>query len=510
MVRGRTIAVVLAAGCFAAAPRVGADDATLPTFRSFAGTFLGSSDHDFFVESEVLIPVLRLEPVSTYFRYEESTPFVKDFGGAQAELLYTRYESQVDVKLADQLRLICLGSYQTAYELDQSGQLGAYAIGGGIGSPLRRDGERVSWQALAGGYLSRRDLSSDWWMDIDVSWRAIDFARGNYMNSAYRASIAFVGDVRSSNDGGIFRALYRLGPDIQFLTANGNRANIQFRWYHNDNNPFYGRDENGFLLGLEVNASFDRDYVLAARTQRQPGWFPEVWGAYDVGLGNTRRISRFEMNVEAVDFVIAEHRYTGFIWYESRQEHRDGDFDNIAYSVSLGIQTPIGLESVLSHGDPLVFGVDYLHRSDHALAPDPDRVPPPEMITNGSHNVLPRVRLQTLGWDLPYRDPHMYDRKTQWLNIVDWRVTAGLDVTDDRSRGRFAGQLGANWDVATIEGYVVYARGIGSIGNETPDWLGEFGVRRPAGKVFGRYESYGFKPDIGRGDTLTFGVGVNL
>jgi hypothetical protein len=49
-----------------------------------------------------------------------------------------------------------------------------------------------------------------------------------------------------------------------------------------------------------------------------------------------------------------------------------------------------------------------------------------------------------------------------------------------------------------------------SIGNETPDWLGEFGVRRPSGKGSTRYEQYGMRSDLGRGDALVLGVGVNL
>ena len=122
---------------------------------------------------------------------------------------------------------------------------------------------------------------------------------------------------------------------------------------------------------------------------------------------------------------------------------------------------------------------------------------------NGSHNLLPRLRLQTRGWDLPYRDAEMYRRVTEWLNTFDWRVTAGYTINDsNRNRNRLCGQLGLNWDIATIEGCVVYALGQISAGNETPDWLAEFGVRRPLGHVFTRFERYGMKHDLATGDTL--------
>jgi hypothetical protein len=123
---------------------------------------------------------------------------------------------------------------------------------------------------------------------------------------------------------------------------------------------------------------------------------------------------------------------------------------------------------------------------------------------------LMRLRLQTLGWDIPYREPSMYQTKTEWLNYVDWRVTIGYDFHHSRERANPAAQLGLNWDAATIQGYVVYARGIGSIGNETPDWLGELGVRRPAGKVFLRAESYGLENQLARGSTIVAGVGFFL
>jgi hypothetical protein len=104
----------------------------------------------------------------------------------------------------------------------------------------------------------------------------------------------------------------------------------------------------------------------------------------------------------------------------------------------------------------------------------------------------------------------MYDRKTEWLNYFDWRVTAGLAANSSRRRSDFAGQLGLDWDIATVQGYVAYLEGVGSIGDESPDWRGEVGVRRPAIKVFGRAESYGISHNIARGDIFVIGMGVNL
>jgi hypothetical protein len=486
-----------------------AEEPTLPTFRSFAGVFFASGDHNYFVESELRLPVLQVAPAGLYYHYRESTPFLRDVGGPQAELLYRRQEAEVDFKLNDDVRLITLAGFEQTDRVDRNGLFSAYALGAGIGSPLRRDGERLNWSLLAGGYVSKKNLPADWWMDGDFAWRFVEFGEDTYLESSFHPSLSLEAKLETVNGDGRFQQLAKIGPALQLLTANGNRAQLQLMWYHNDNNPFYGIDEDGMLFGLDIASSLDTNYVFNARKERKSGWLPLIWGAYDVGIGATRRLSRFEMNVELFDILMHEQLFTGFVWYESRQEYRLGDFDNIAYSVSLGMQTPVGFPSIISHDDPLVLGWDFLHRSDHSLNPDADRVPA-DGIDNGSHNLLPRLRVQTTGWDLPYRDPSIYQRRTDWLNLFDWRITGGWDVNDDRPRGKFAGQLGLNWDIATIQGYVVYARGLVSAGNETPDWLGEIGVRRTAGKVFTRFEDYGIKNDVARGDTFVVGFGVYL
>ena len=494
-----------------------ADDPMAPSFQSTAGAFVSGGRHDYFVESELRLPLVEVAPAIFSYHYRETTPFVELEGRLRADVLYRRNELQADLKLNDSLRLIVVGGYESTGFIDRHGLLGAYALGAGIGSSPASDSGRFNWSLLAGKYISRQDTEVDWWSDLHLSWRVWEFGMGHYRESVFYPCLVLNANVESANQGDRFQALYKIGPELQLMTANNNRASAQFQWYHNDNNRFYGRDEDGWLFNFRVDSTLETNYVFNARQEcntgwprPERGWLPLIWGAYDVGIGSTRRISRFEMNVELVDVAIRDQLFTGFVWYESRQEYRIGDFDNIAYSVTLGLQTPIGLESVASHGDPLVLGADFLHRSDHSLNPDATRVPAAGWIDNGSHNLLPRLRLQTAGWDLPYRDPGMYRRATQWLNLLDWRVTAGWDIKDTRDRGKFAGQLGLNWDAATVEGYVVYLRGVGSIGNETPDWLGEFGVRRPAGKVFARYEQYGMRSNLGRGDAFVLGVGVNL
>jgi len=499
-----------------------AEDSILPTYRGFAGAIWDARLHRYFVESELSLPLLQTGPVSLAYRYAETTPFITfDGGGTQAEVLFTRYAAQADWKLSEPIRLSALAGYRQVHRCDRAGQFGAAVAGLGMGGPPRSERERVFWQAQAGAFLERDRFGGDEWVDASLSWRVIDFAREKYLGSPYRASFVLAADVEGVLDGDDFRAFYRLGPELQLVTAYGNKASLHLQWIHNSGNPFYGVEDTGILFGFDVVSSFDSRRDLRAREEREPGWLPLVWGAYEVGVGDHRWLNRFEADVELVDFAALDHRSTVFVWYESRQEYRRGDFDNIAYSVALGLQTRVGWESALSQGDPLVCGFDFFHRSEHALNPEAARVTAigqtveiggksVQFLAHGAQNLLPRLRLQTLGWDLPYRDPSMYERATRWLNRCDWRMVAGYDLKEDRDEGNVTAQLGINWDAASVNGCVLYARGVATVGIETPDWLAEVGVRRPMGKLFARYEFYDMVRDVARGNSFLFGAGFNL
>jgi hypothetical protein len=456
----------------------------------------------------VKLPLLEREPFSLTYRFREITPVLKR--GSQTQLLFSRYQLEAGLTLNDGLRLITVGGYRTTSLEDRPGSFSAYEVGLGLGSPIRSELPRLEWSVLLGGYLSPERLSSDWWADLHANWRLFQFEERQFLDTVFQPTLGLAVDIESSNEGGHFRAMYRIGPVLELMSGNGNRARLQARYYANDGNPFFENRYSGLLIGMEVNASLDQDVLFDARSQRRLGWLPMVWGQSDVGAGNDRAIQRTELDAEIHDFSIAGRAITAVLWYESRQEYRPGDFDNASYSISFGVQTRLALESILSQGQPLVVGLDYLHRSAHALAPNADRVPPPGVLSHDSLNLAPRFRLQTLGWDLPYRDPEIYAATSKWLNNFDWRLTIGWDWYHSRDRSGPSAQVGINWDIASLQGCVVYVRGIGSLGNETPDWLGELGVRRKKGKLFFRCERYGLENTLARGDSAVLGVGFNL
>lgn len=517
--RKLVVGIVLSCGWLAGAGAAQFEDTPPPTIRSFAGTFFGTKLHDYYVETEIVLPLARYNGLGLDYRYRETTPFL-DLIGPQAEVLYTRFELEGSLKLTPQVRLIAVGGYHSSQTEDRHGFVAGQVVGLGLGSVAGSAADWIDWRAVAGVFPSRQGLSADWWTDLNASWRVWQWRPQPYGESTFQPALVLNATVSSANDGDRFSGEYRVGPALRLLSANYNYLDISFSWYHTDGHPFFGLDDDGLLAGFNVSSGPEQTAPHDVRSQRASGWMPLLWGAYDAGVGSQKRIARFEMNVEILDHEIAGQRITEFVSYESRQEYRPGDYDNIAYTVSLGARTEIGLASPLSHGDTLVTGLDFFHRSDHSLDPTGERVSSegePIDIDGVTTKQLPhaslngaRAVLQTRGWDLPYRDPTMYERRTDWLNIIDWRLTSGLSIGSSRKRGLYLGQLGVNWDIATIDGYVVYARGIGSIGNETPDWLGELGVRRPAGYLFTRYESYHMRPNLARGDTVVVGLGVNL
>lgn len=490
-----------------------------PQIRSFAGAFLAGEEHSFFIESEAALPLARWQPVTVWFWHRETTPFLslESPNEAQTELLFQRDELRLDVAVSEWVTAQAVVGYHTRHILDRAGMSSAYV--GGAGLRLAPADDPV-WavSARVGGYADRRAVQETWWHEITAGWQLMRWPDWLYLGSTNTPTIWLHATMVSANEGDRFRALYQVGPELRIRTAHGNDGAFHLTWFRNDHNPFYGLEENGLLFGFEVVSELDHTRTFDARIDRCPGWLPMVWGGYDVGYGGDRRATRFEINAELLDVPVVDRLITLIIWYEIRQEHRTDDFDHVTYAVTLGVQSPVGLESALSNGQPLVAGFDFLHRSDHAMNPDAARVAlagdPTSvglMLANGSLDVL-RLRLQTRGWDLPYRDPAMYAARTTWLNQFDWRVTAGYTMDNTRNRTDFSAQLGLNWDIFAVRGFVAYARGLISTGDETPDWSAEAGVRRPVGKVFVRAERYGVTRDLGGGSstTVTAGVGIHL
>jgi hypothetical protein len=275
-----------------------------------------------------------------------------------------------------------------------------------------------------------------------------------------------------------------------------------------DGHPLYESDDTAWLAAMGLRSAMGAEAQGRARVRDTAGWLPLIWGEYELGAGTDRTLQRTALDAEFHDFIVAGRRFTGRLSYEARQEMRPGDYDNISYTGIVGLQSDIGWAPPGANGRPLVLGADYLHRSAHALDPAADRVPDAAPLDRNSINLLPRLRLQTRGWDPPYRDPAAFDGGARWLNDLEWRMTLGFDVGSSRERSGPAAQAGLRWDIASVRGCVIHAGGLLSAGNETPDWQAEVGARRPAFRIALRAERYGLESHLARGDTFALVAGL--
>ncbi|MBV9463534.1 MAG: hypothetical protein JO317_04835, partial [Verrucomicrobiae bacterium] len=357
--------------------------------------------------------------------------------------------------------------------------------------------------------------------DAEVTYRVVDLPFGSGgLHNELRPSLLLELEEESTNDGA-HRAGYYVegGPTIEMMSMNGNRFSVFFHGVKNSGDEFRMSNDEGVFAGVKATTfqdtpqpnHYDWDFEGAR-------WIPrmravnELCGSFDGSL------NKIEFRLDAFEWKTFDQIWTVYTDYEHRQNWLS-NFDNTSYSVNPGLKTyiePNEWLAVLTDGQHLVPFVEYSHRSDHALDPkDPLRF---TSANTTGHGYLRRQSIdnfqggfQTLGWNNPNYRAEKYQKVSSFVNQFDWRLTAGYAVNEPRQRDQPPASAGLNWDIASIEGFVVYAQGIVGIGEANPDYIAELGVKRPGGNVFLRYESYGLPARLeGRQHPLYAGIGMQL
>lgn len=486
-----------------------------PRFRLFTG-LVGGDARRFIVTQEFWLPLVQAGRVDASYLHRETTPFIALPGQLQTELLRTSDRLRLGVAATRRLRLLAVIGYEASHQLDGSQRAGAYALGGGADSGRPGNDDRLEWSVLLGTYANRHGVTPRWWSELHVRWRPVELGEVRYLESTYRMSVALVADVEAARQPGRTRGLYQLGPALEIRNASGNGVEVRFQRYVNDDHPFYGARAHGWLLGANMTSSWEARGPVSASTERRSGTFPLWWGALEIGAGGDRSLTRMELTLEMVDFLVAGRTWTATFHTETRQERRPEGLGTVSYLLRGGVQTRLRAKRPSPADNPLMIGVSVLHRSDHARDPRPERfigrgtvTSIGKLLDSAGLNVAD-VRLRTAGWDLPYRAGSAGSTRRGWQERLDFLVAAGVDIGSERDRGTLAGQIGINWDFASRGGFTPYLRGIASLGNETPDWLLELGARHGILTVFLRGEEYGFRPDMGAGSTFWIGVAAGL
>ena len=97
-----------------------------PVVRSFAGVVLDGDNHNYFIESELQLPLYDAAPWTVLYQHRETTPFLEiDGTDVQAEVLYQREELAVDFQLCRQASLRAVAGYRTVHAEDRASAIEA-------------------------------------------------------------------------------------------------------------------------------------------------------------------------------------------------------------------------------------------------------------------------------------------------------------------------------------------------------------------------------------------------
>lgn len=501
------------------------DYALKPRMTGRGGFVFGAKDHNFYVESQWQFPVWARDGWFVAIEHRDTSPFL-DTGGVfgnqfQVEHIHATESLRVEKQLNPSLSLKTLQRYQHMMVADRVGKRFGFESLFGIGTPDRAEElPRLQWEILAGPAQEIRTVDSDWALIARASWRVWDWDAPRWAKDAAPWGVSLDAEFESSNDGGDVRARFEAGPTLRFATIGGSEVDLFAHWIQNTGNPYAFSRDHGVFAGVRFDSRRGPQWGHDWLDFKAGRLMPFAWGRHELGVGHDNTVTMFETGFAVAQFNLVKLPTTVYLWYQHRQEFREGDFDNTSYSVFIGPQTPVRIPLVsewLARDEPLIVALDYFHRSDHGLDVPAARLTPGvtrnspmgRFLIHGSVNIW-RMRLQTAGYDAPYRYKSHYERDTRWLGVVDWRVMLGGAGQADRARGNPAFQIAAEADIASIEGVVLYSRGLLSWNEESPDSYIEVGVKRPTGKIFWRYETYGIRRSMSRGGVNYFGIGLNL
>gem|GEM_PF-867067 len=494
------------------------------------GGYYASEKHTFIVEEWANVPLFREGNFMVSYSYDTFTPFQKENGVHQVARNDMTQELNLEYDLNEQIALMGGFGWEQSDFIDATGDYTAYRVGVGAGTPyVKRYTDKLTWSFIAGPAFGVDNAQANWFMDIYGSYQIFDF---NYLastkNLAKRPSLNIEARMESYNmDLTRFGPYVNVGPTLSFISANGNKLDFFAHYVGNGGNQFKMTNDQGAYLGFAVNAMREYPFGTLPTDWQNGDVLPKVWGYYEMGWGRSGDyVTNFKINAQLYQFRVGIP-WTAYVWFQPRRYWAGGknDVSSALYNVGFGLMTPITLDNgwdVIGNRMPMQLGFEFFHRSDHSINPSATQVANNNKGPNnssryawqGSMNQFPRVFFSTAGWDSPYVYTEMYKEKLAWVNTLDWRTSIGYTVesANVRAKSPISAEIGIQWNIVTVYGYVPYVRGGAGYGAVSPGYMGEVGFQRPAYKMYIRYENENLSSVIsgGRDNVWYGGFSLNL
>jgi hypothetical protein len=472
------------------------------------GAYAIGDTYQFTVESQAQFG-LRIDRDWLFlYRHQDWTPFVNgdQFGRIQPDILTLTDEARLYRALSPQLALGIAARNAESFKIDRPGSSSLTAVG-----PAFR------WQSMAGHYSFRAEgdispiANGDGRADGDYIWQLslqVDRPMSkvwpifwNVDHTLLRLSAEAQG-IAGTADGDPYSL--RIGPEIVFPTRQGNDLRLFTQYWSNQDNPLSApSEEDAALVGIAVSSrAWDPESSENLDTSRLNG-VPSISGRYDLGISSDFWMSRFDLYGDAFSFEAFDHPWTLIVDYTHRRKLgiEDEDLQNSGYWVSVGLETPLPWRIA---DQIMLAGLDFSHRSDHALDFTPERQRDDVVaydrksgrVLSTDMNVFPRFRLESRDWGNPV-PPRELLQKRGWVGSFDWRLCGGWDFEAVDDGDLFSSFIGARSDLLGLGSYLLYVEGAAGAGSETPDWSAESGFRGRRHRIFARYEDWGIPSRLG-------------
>ncbi len=375
--------------------------------------------------------------------------------------------------------------------------IGEYRVGFvGPGLVLNLPARGIEAECIAAPAFDTRGVDTDAWYLLDMAWTP-SFASG-----WITLDLRYEGLGDPSPSGGAWEG----GAVLHLMPNRPRSVDLALRYVSVEDQPLFSFDDDGWGFWIELQADPSSDGTGPGDSEGAAGSLLAS-GSLRLGLGDDGYTSRFGARA----FWRAPGRNYGFhVDYCARTDVSDDPIGMFAVSLgpALEFATP---PPPLEGPERILVGLEFLHRSDHALDADPGRLAASghytdlgSMVEHTNINIVPRLFLTTSGWHSP--DLFRTADPPRW----SVRLAAGYRLGTNSADPGFAGSAGLRINFLRRENLTGYLRGILGTGRETPETAAEIGLESGPWLFYLSWSDPDLDANLGDPLEGTVGIGFRL